>query len=149
MSDDFNAVVRENLDAFNAGDWPRMRESITPGSVYVEPATGRSVEGADAIIEVNEGWKAAIPDAQGTVTSEFGSGDRVATEITWRGTHSGPLELPTGGAIPPSGRSIEVPAVQVCRIEDGKLAEVHHYFDMLSLLEQIGTISADSLAQAR
>lgn len=148
MSDDFTAVVRENLDAFNAGDWQRMRETMTPGSIYVEPATGRRVEGADAVIEVNEGWKAAIPDAQGTVTSEFGCDDRVVTEVTWTGTHSGPLELPTGGAIPPSGRPIEVPGVQVCRIEDGKLAEVHHYFDMLGLLEQIGTISAETLARA-
>ena len=148
MSDDFTAVVRENLDAFNAGDWDRMRETITPGSVYMEAATGRRVEGTDAIIEINEGWKAAFPDAQGTVNSEFACGDRAVMEVTWRGTHSGPLELPTGGAIPSSGRPIEVPAVQVCRIEDGKLAEVNHYFDMLGLLEQIGTISADTLAPA-
>jgi steroid delta-isomerase-like uncharacterized protein len=148
MSEDSTAVVREDLEAFNAGDWQRMRESLTPGSIYVEPATGRRVEGADSIIEVNEGWKAAFPDAEGTVNSEFACGDRVVTEITWKGTHSGPLELPTGGAIPASGRMFEVPAVQVCRIEDGKLAEVHHYFDMLGLLEQIGTISADELAHA-
>jgi steroid delta-isomerase-like uncharacterized protein len=148
MSDDLTAVVRENLEAFNAGDWDRMRETITPGSVYVESATGRRVEGADAIIEVNEGWKAAFPDAQGTVDAEFACGDRAVMEVTWRGTHDGPLGLPTGGAIPPSGRKIEVPAAQVCRIEDGRLAEVNHYFDMLSLLEQIGTISAEALAEA-
>jgi steroid delta-isomerase-like uncharacterized protein len=148
MTEDLIAVAREDLEAFNTGDWDRMRKVITPDSVYVEPATGRRIEGADAIIEANEGWKAAFPDARGTITAEFACDDRVVVEVTWAGTHSGPLQLPTGGSIPPTGRRIETPAAQVCRVEDGKLAEVHHYFDMLGMLEQIGTISADSLAHA-
>jgi hypothetical protein len=34
------------------------------------------------------------------------------------------------------------------RVADGKLVEAIHYFDMLTLLEQLGTISEDALATA-
>ena len=148
MSEDLIALAREDLEAFNAGDWDRMRELATPDSVYVEPATGRRVEGIDAIIEVNKEWKAAFPDARGTVNGEFACDGRVVMEITWRGTHDGPLPLPGGGNIPATGRTIETPACQVMRIENGKLVEAHHYFDLLGMMEQLGTISADALAHA-
>lgn len=147
MSEELIAVAREDLDAFNAGDWDRMRAVMTPDSVYVEPGTQRRIEGQDAIIEANEGWKNAFPDAQGTITDAFACGDRVALQITWEGTQTGALEVP-GGEIPPSGRKISVQACEVFRIEDGKIAEGCHYFDMLGMLEQIGTISPDALAHA-
>ena len=41
---------------------------------------------------------------------------------------------------------METPACQITWIKDGKLAEAHHYFDLLGMMEQLGTISADALA---
>lgn len=145
---DLIALARENLEAFNTGNWDRMREAITPECVYFEAATGRRVAGADAFIEVNQAWKTAFPDARGVTTSEFAAADRVVIEVTWTGTQSGALELPGGGVVTASGRRIETPAVQLCRAENGKLAQIHHYFDLLGMLEQLGTISADELASA-
>jgi len=42
------------------------------------------------------------------------------------------------GTIPASNRPIEVPACQVVQVEGGKVKSVSHYFDMLTLLTQIG-----------
>jgi steroid delta-isomerase-like uncharacterized protein len=125
-----------------------MRDLLAPDAVYDEVGTGRRVEGADAILEVNKGWKAALPDSQGTIEEAIACDDRVTLRITWSGTHSGPLPLPTGGQLAPTNRQIKVPACQVCRVADGKLVEAIHYFDMLTLLEQLGTISEEALAQA-
>jgi len=146
MSDDLVALAREGIDAFNDGDWGRFEAVLAPGSVYDEPGTGRRVEGIDAIMEVNRSWKAAFPDAKGTIHDVFACGDKVVTEVTWSGTHRGDLPLPDGGSIPASGQRIETRAVQVERVEDGKVAETHHYFDMLGMLEQIGALSPDALA---
>jgi ketosteroid isomerase-like protein len=71
----------------------------------------------------------------------------VAIQITWEGTQSGPLQVP-GGEIAPTGRKVTVQACQVMRVEDGKAVEACHYFDMLGMLEQLGTVSAESLAHA-
>ena len=77
----------------------------------------------------------------------FTSDDRVAFQLTWEGTHDGALPIP-GGEIPATGRSISVRACQVLRISDGKIAEACQYFDMLGMLEQLGALSSDSLAEA-
>ena len=85
------------------------------------------------------GWRRAIPDAKGTMQNIFARGNRVVAEIPWEGTHTGPLEGP-GGTIPATGKSIKVPASMVATTEGDKLKEVHHYFDLMTLLQQIGAV---------
>jgi predicted ester cyclase len=80
-----------------------------------------------------------MPDAKGTVTSALASGNTVALEIIWEGTHTGPLEGPTG-TIPASGKRQVTPAAQILIFEGDKIKENHHYFDMMSLLKQIGAL---------
>ena len=53
--------------------------------------------------------------------------------------------VPGGGTIEPTGRRMETPACQITRIENGKLAEAHHYFDLLGMMEQLGTVSPEAL----
>jgi steroid delta-isomerase-like uncharacterized protein len=139
MAESAHDVARANVEAFNAGDWERFRETLTDDSIYEEMATQRRVEGPDAIIEVNRGWKSAFPDARGTIEKEYSSGDTITQEITWEGTQSGPLETPTG-ELPPSGRRVVVKAVQVIDVEGGKEKSTRHYFDMLGMLEQLGAM---------
>jgi steroid delta-isomerase-like uncharacterized protein len=146
MSEESISAARAFTERYNAGDWDGMRDVIAPDAVYDEVGTGRRIEGADAILEVNKAWKAALPDSQGTIEDALSCDDRVVLRITWSGTQSGPLPLPTGGEIPPSNRQINVPACQIVRVADGKVVEAIHYFDMLTLLEQIGAMEA--LAQA-
>jgi steroid delta-isomerase-like uncharacterized protein len=147
MSEDLIAVAREYVEAFSAGDWDRMRRVIAPDSAYDEPATQRRVEGQDAVIEVNEAWKSAFPDAHGTVTGAFACDDRVVMEVVWEGTHSGALQLPGGGEIPPTNRRVSVDAAVLLRIAEGRIAENRHFFDMLGMLDQMGTLSSETLAQ--
>jgi hypothetical protein len=40
--------------------------------------------------------------------------------------------------IPASNKPIEMPACQIMRVVDGKLQSTSHYFDMLTMLTQIG-----------
>jgi steroid delta-isomerase-like uncharacterized protein len=148
MSDDLVAVARDQVEAFNAGDWDRLRATVAADSVYEEPGTRRRVEGADAIVDINQGWKAAFPDATGTIREAFACGDRVALEVTWEGTQSGGLALPGGGELPASNKNVSVQACEVMRIADGKIVEASHYFDLLGMLEQLGAISGEAPAQA-
>jgi hypothetical protein len=70
---------------------------------------------------------------------EFASGDTAVIEVLWKGVHTGPLEAPTG-TIPASNKPIELPACQVIEVEGGKVKSFMHYFDMLTLLTQIGAV---------
>ena len=130
-------IAKQGIEAFNNADWDAVKELFTANPTYNELGTGRSLTGADAIVEAQQGWKTAFPDVIGTVTNAFASGDQVSLEISWDGTHTGPLETPDG-TIPASGNELTTPASMTVVFDGDKIAEQRHYFDMLSLLSQIG-----------
>ena len=71
------------------------------------------------------------------MTSAFASGNKVALEVTWKGTHSGPL-VTAEGTIPATGKRQETPAALFYAFEGNKIKESRHYFDSMTLLKQIG-----------
>ena len=137
MAKDPITIARENIEAGNAQDWPRFKATLADGVVYDEVGTGRKINGADQWVEAYQGWFQAFPDVQGKISNAFASGDTAIVELTWDGTQTGPLVGPAG-TIPPSGKRQKTRATLVLTIDDGKIKEAHHYFDMLSLLQQIG-----------
>ena len=133
---DLTAHARGVVDAFNRADWDAAR-GLLGDSTYNELGTQRSLAGADAIIAALQGWKAAMPDVTGTVTSTVESGQQVVLEVTWEGTQTGEM-VTEQGTIPPSGRRQRTPGAFVFEFEGGKLKESRNYFDLLTFLKQIG-----------
>ena len=130
-------IAREQVDAFNSGDWERLEAGLAADASYNELATQRKVDGPEKIVELFQGWKTAFPDATGTVTSAVASGNTTALELTWKGTHTGPLTT-AAGTIPASGKSQETPAALFYVFEGAKIKASRHYFDAMTLLKQIG-----------
>jgi steroid delta-isomerase-like uncharacterized protein len=136
-ADEMVKIAREQVEAFNSGDWERVRAGLAYDSRMDELGTERKVEGPEKIVEVFKGWKQAFPDVTGTVRSAFASGNTATLEVTWKGTHSGPLTT-ADGTIPASGKRQETPAAIFFTFEGNKIKESRHYFDSLTLLKQIG-----------
>ena len=66
-------------------------------------------------------------------------GDRMACEWVVTATNSGPLPLPDGQTMPPTGRTVRLPVLDVFRLDaDGRIAEDHRYFDMVTFSQQLG-----------
>lgn len=133
------SLATRAMEAFNTADWETMRELAHKDVVYLEAGSARRIEGIGPYIDVLAEWKTALPDVSGTVRQAIAGGDLVAQNVVWRGTHEGPLPTPTG-AIPPSGREVEVSASLWITSRDGRMAEVEHHLDVLSLLGQIGAL---------
>ncbi|CAN7625724.1 ester cyclase [Phenylobacterium sp. LjRoot225] len=125
--------------AYGDKDWGKVKDLFAADAVYDEKGTHRRVQGVEQIIDAWKGWAAAFPDSKATFVREFASGDTAVIEVVWKGVHTGPLQLPSG-AIPASAKPIELPACQVVQVEGGKVQSFTHYFDMLTLLTQIGAI---------
>ena len=137
QTDKMVKIAREQVEAFNSGDWERVRAGLASGALYDELGTQRKVGDPEKIVELFKGWKQAFPDVAGTVTSAFASGDTAVLEVTWKGTHTGPLTT-AEGTIPASGKRQETPAAIFYTFEGEKIKESRHYFDSLTLLKQIG-----------
>ena len=123
--------------AYNEKNWSKVNEVFTADGVYDEKGTHRRLQGGSQIIEAWQGWATAFPDSKATFVRELVSGDTAVIEVVWKGTHTGPLQMPSG-AIPASNKPIELPACQVIEVQGGKVKTFTHYFDMLTLLTQIG-----------
>ncbi|MFQ5890840.1 MAG: ester cyclase [Gemmatimonadota bacterium] len=135
-------------EAYGEKDWDAVRNALAPEFVYDEVATYRKAEGIDEVIDLWRGWAKALPDSRATFEDPFVDGDTVVLPLTWRGTHTGPLPLPDG-EIPPTGKRIALRSCQVIRIRGGKAISMRQYFDMLTLLSQLGVAPAETAEAAK
>jgi len=134
-------IAKAAVTAYNDKDWSKGKDILAADAVYDEKGTRRRIQGAGEIIEAWQGWARAFPDSKATFVRAFVSGDTAVLELVWKGVHTGPLQTPTG-TIPPSNKPIELPACQIVQVEGGKVKSATHYFDMLTMLTQIGATGA-------
>jgi steroid delta-isomerase-like uncharacterized protein len=123
--------------AFNEKDWNATRLSIADAVVYDEVGTNQVSAGANELLILWKSWAEAFPDIKGTFESVEVSGNRVILEITWRGTHKAPLRT-AAAEIPATGKRIELRACQIVDVVDGKVERVRQYFDMMTMMRQLG-----------
>jgi steroid delta-isomerase-like uncharacterized protein len=124
--------------AYNDKNWDKAKAAITSDFLYDEVGTGRKVEGADQTLTAWKGWAQAFPDSKASFDRTHVAGnDTVVLELTWRGTHQGSLETPMG-SIPATGKKIEIRAVAIVELKGDKARGQRHFFDMATLLQQLG-----------
>jgi steroid delta-isomerase-like uncharacterized protein len=133
-------IAKAPFQAYNNKNWDKVKASITPNFVYDEVATRRKVEGAEATIALWKGWAEAFPDSKATFHGAQASGNTVVLEVTWKGTHQGPLQTPKG-TIPATGKRIEIRACTVAEVAGDKVRQQRQYFDMATMMEQLGLSS--------
>src|SRR5436853_374273 len=63
----------------------------------------------------------------------------LSREVTWQGTHTGPLVGPKG-TVPATGKQQTTRTSWVLNFDGGKIKESRHYFDMLSFMQQLGIL---------
>ena len=84
--------------------------------------------------------KAAFPDRTMTVDVLVVQGDTLAAEWTFVGTHTGPLVMPDGTELPPTGARIEIKGMELVQHRDGKIAVHHMYYDNMAVAGQLGLL---------
>ena len=141
------AVAREMLRAFNAGDWEAIRATMADDFAYREHGTSREAGGIDAALEVITPWKVVLgPDHTGELVDVVATGDRVVFRLVWHGRHVAPMPGPDGTPIPPTNIEVSTPACMVMMVRDGRITEMDHYFDSLGLMLAVGGVAAPAHA---
>ncbi|MGE5222244.1 MAG: ester cyclase [Omnitrophica WOR_2 bacterium] len=80
----------------------------------------------------------AFPDLHFDVRDVIAQGDKVS--VTWRvkGTHKGPLLSPKGDTLPATNKKIDLPGCTIYQISRDKVVHQEIYWDMVTLLTQLG-----------
>jgi predicted ester cyclase len=126
--------------AFNAHDERALNELHADDIKLNAPGGFKATNAKDATAYATT-WLKAFPDGKMKVRSEITSGPWVVQEILMEGTHTAPLESPTG-TIAPTYKKVVGYGVQLLRVENGKIAEARIYFDQLDQMTQLGLMPA-------
>jgi steroid delta-isomerase-like uncharacterized protein len=112
------ALIRRVFEeVIPAGEPAAMRALVATDFLDHDPLPGQPPggEGAEYVVSTMHG---AHPDLRFTIDDLVAEGDRVTIRWTLHGTSTGPLF-----GRPPSGQPVELAAIVIFRVADGKIRE--------------------------
>jgi steroid delta-isomerase-like uncharacterized protein len=120
----------------NKHDWAGVALLYASDALYITP-TGRH-EGREAIQAAFDAGDKAFPDQTAQTSLVIEDGDIVAAEWTWKGTFTAPMAMPDGTEIAATGKTVELPAVNVATVSGGKFTTMREYYDNAAGMTQLG-----------
>lgn len=124
-------------EMFNQGNLAIVEELIAPDFLNHEVPPGMNNRGPESMRRVVMMLRTAFPDLHFTIEELVAEGDTVAGRVTLSGTHQGPFM-----GMAPTGRSVQQVSMHFVRFRDGKGIEHRVVRDDLSMMRQLGVISA-------
>ena len=131
-------LAEQGFQLYNAGDVEGLVNLYTEDATLVTP--WGTFEGRAAIHEAWSRDKAAFPDGTLTLDVLVEQGDTLADEWTIIGTHTGPLVMPDGTELPPTGKQIELKGMELVQLRGGKIAVHRLYWDNMAVAGQLGVL---------
>ena len=132
------------VERYNAADLDACME------LYAEDASQRMHDGVFEGVEAIRARLArdleAFADAKYVVDSFFADRNKFADEWTFTGTNTGPLRLPDGSVIPPTGKPVEIKGMEYVEVRDGKIVVDNLYYDFMAAVAQLGLIPQGAAA---
>lgn len=137
-----NSVKQASIeihDAFSKNQFDKVLNLCHDDVEVHAYAFGAVFKGKEGFMNFMQSFKSAFPDVAITHKNLVVEENRVAVEFTGKGTHTGALQTPAG-AIPATGKTVELNVAEFMIWENGKLKSLHNYQDAGSLLRQIGAM---------
>ena len=119
MTEENKAIARRVYEIVSSGDFGRAREIVDPDAPDNELLPhDPPAKLIDTFVETFSEAREGFPDLGITIEDVMAEGDRVAARVTMRGTHRGEFQ-----GIAPTGKRVEVKAMDMFRISNGKIVE--------------------------
>jgi predicted ester cyclase len=137
MSTEQNKATMRRLydEVINTGNLDLAGHFVATDAIEHEEFPGIT-QGLEGFKQFFKMFRAAFPDLHFTVEDMLAEGDKVTSRITIRGTHQREFM-----DMAPTGRQIQVAAIDICRFADGKMVEHWGQTDTLGMMEQLGVIA--------
>jgi steroid delta-isomerase-like uncharacterized protein len=132
-------IVEHAFEAMTAQDLERLVALVTPDCDWVD--SGTPIQGPEQLRGYMQGFYTAFPDFRLAIRHAVESGDTVAAETHFTGTHTGPLRLPSG-EVPATGTFISLEGCDYIEVQGGKIKSWHTYANMAAFMAQLGLLPA-------
>jgi predicted ester cyclase len=134
----YRGLLERYVELYNAGDLDGVMDLYAEDSTQLMP--DGTFEGRSAIHDRLARELASFSDIAHRYVSYVEQGDAFADEWVFVGTHTGPLVLPDGTELPPTGKRVEVQGMELVRVRDGKIVVDNLYYDNLAVAAQLGLL---------
>jgi steroid delta-isomerase-like uncharacterized protein len=124
---------QKHVLAENKRDIPGLLATLVDDPLYEIMATGLQYKGKEGVASFYQGLFDGMPDANFNLKTVTIDENMVVEESVFEGTHTGPLFN-----LPPSGKFITFPLVIMFPVVGDKFGGERMYFDMNTLLKQMG-----------
>lgn len=133
MSDPKALLAQFGAKIFQEKDFAALTSLMRDDYIQHNPLVGQGSKGFQDFFEA---WFEASPDFRFELKQIVSEGDKVWVYGTYSGTHQGDWL-----GIPATGNAYKFDAVDIFRVQDGKLAEHWDVLDVYTLFKQLGTIN--------
>ena len=133
--------AREVMDRLNRAmeskDKETLASSYAADAVAYTPDQGE-IRGRDAITSYLFDLWEAMPDVRYNQMGRYESGNVAIDEGIVIGTNTGPLRMPSGETMQPTGKELRIRSCDVATVDNGEITSHHFYFDQVEFLSQLG-----------
>ena len=130
------AIVEEFIQGlFTKGDLAAVDRYLADDFVAHQPPMPDLSGDAEGFREAAARIRAAFPDWHSDLHLLIAEGDYVAEHFTASGTHRGEIM-----GVPATGRTVQLPGINIFRLRDGKIVERWGNLDMLGFLTELGVV---------
>jgi steroid delta-isomerase-like uncharacterized protein len=133
MTDPKALLARFGAQIFQAKDFAALPDLMRDDYIQHNPLVGQGRKGFQDFFQ---SWFKASPDFTFELKQIVSEGDRVWVYGAYSGTHTSAWL-----GIPATGKAYKFDAVDIFRVQDGKLAEHWDVLDVHTLFKQLGTIA--------
>jgi steroid delta-isomerase-like uncharacterized protein len=139
MTTEANKAVMQRFTEFiNTASEKLATELVSPNAIFHVPGRPEPMRGPAGYLAIIGMMRSGFPDIQWTLEDTVAEADKVAARFTMRGTHQGAFF-----GVPPTGKKIEVQAMNFYRFSSGQIVEEYGQPDLLGLMQQIGAIPSN------
>jgi predicted ester cyclase len=134
------AVVKTFIEEFWGNGRADLATQVIDSNVIDHnemPGQNQGIEGQKQALTI---FRTAFPDLRIKLDLLLASRDHVTDRWTATGTHKGSLM-----GIPPTGKTIKITGIDISRVVNGKIVEIWHQEDIMSMMQQLGVVPSPQI----
>ncbi|MEO8588579.1 MAG: ester cyclase [Flavobacteriales bacterium] len=124
---------RAVMGMFDSGNAEGLENYVAENMMDHTPMPGMTSTGMQGLKDMIAMHHAAFPDSKMTILSVAQNGDMLMAHFNMKGTNTGAM-----GAMPATGKAVDVNGVDVIRFEGDKAVEHWGYMEDQKMMEQMG-----------
>jgi predicted ester cyclase len=133
------AIVRRFWEEVNRGNLDVVDELVSPDYVQYLPYLTNAF-GSQGLKAMLRQTHTSLTEWKSTILDLLADGDRVILRAVNEATHSGDLDLPWGGSVPPTGKRLRQIQIIIYQVVEGKIVADWGVTDNLESLHELGLL---------